>query len=59
MTDLDCILMLGEIDCSDNESAHSMADDIILTWLTENGHHDIVSAYRGIEQRCDGGFWYA
>lgn len=57
MTKEEAIKKLNQIKVGDNESAHCIADGILLEFLAENGFEDIADAWRGTDDRV--GFWYA
>jgi hypothetical protein len=58
MTKQEAIAALKRLDIADNEVAHSGADDILLEFLSTNGHADLASAWQRTCEEC-GGFWYA
>ncbi len=41
----------------DQETAHVVADEILLECLGQLGHNDVVEAFKAARERI--GFWYA
>lgn len=41
----------------DEEIAHSKADEILIDFLTDNGHEELAAAFTRARARV--GFWYA
>ena len=42
----------------DKESIHVEADEVLLNFLSANGHGEVAEAYSDLENRVEG-FWYA
>jgi hypothetical protein len=52
------IKKLDATEGDDPESAHDVADEILLAALKLLDGQDVVDAYLALQKRC-GGFWYA
>lgn len=48
---------LNELTSGDAEAAHGRADDILVAFLTDNGHPEVAKAFKDAQERC--GFYYA
>ena len=57
MTEQEAVQALLSLDDRDREKFHMDADDILIQFLTENGHVTVASAYLKLKQGR--GFWYA
>ena len=58
MTKEEAIEQLNAIDGGDPEIAHGAADNILLTFLEDNGFEEVAQSWVSAESRA-GGFWYA
>lgn len=57
MNKKEVIMALGDLPTGDSEAAHSLADDYILEFLSDNGFKDVADAWQEAESVCT--FWYA
>jgi len=51
MTEQDAVEMISVLDENDYERSHGIADDILISFLRENGFNKIADAYTEASER--------